>query len=289
MVLGPHARYKGVVTNDTNQPSLSPPSPDELPDPTRPVPGRDPRPRSALAVWALILSILLMLVGMFTGLFWLALVPPFILSAIAVARIKPQVSRGQGMAIAALLMSFLAGGCQFWMGSQARGFFEDTAAGVLAAAGAEDPKKVDEWLTEAKAKGGHGETIRERFRKVVEIMGPYQRKVSSRMPLLGMIPLGLPPSHVREIGGADEADESEADESEADENEAVEEEAGAAEGGEEPRLGGLWVTAEFEKGTVHVEMVISQQAPPLDPEQVQGGRASRMLEDLRFFVDAGGE
>lgn len=239
---------------------LSPPDDSEANGAVAPPPGYDTRPRAGIAVWALALAIVLMVVSAFTGFLWILLLPAAILGVIAMVRIDPAVRKGRGMAIAALVIAALAGSCQYVVARQFLSGAAEVAEGVLAAASGEDEKKIDAWLTEDAVAKGEGANIRARLAAVVERMGPWRREAETGSALLGMWSLSAVPDGVEHVGGAGEEDHT-------------------------IRPGAGWVTAHFEKGPVHVELLVNMQAlQTVDKEAYEKGHALPILDEVRFYV-----
>lgn len=236
---------------------------DESPAPTHRAPPEDRRPRSPLAVWALAASIVLAVAGLFAHFLWILLLPALVLAAVALVRIRPQQARGQGMAITALVISLLAGSCQFTLGQTLRDTSERLVGGVLAALASERPEMIEEWLTPEALESGAADRIRARYAAVVEKIGPYGREVRTGGPWAGVSGLLLAPNDVVEI------------------------EAGIGEPWSH-RTGALWAQARFGNTMVHVEALpggddIGRLVTAIEEIQKQG--SAHVLQDVRFFRD----
>jgi hypothetical protein len=217
----------------------------------------DPRPRAPIAIWALVASIALGLLSM-PGLVWAALVPAFLLAIWALFRIRPQERRGQGMAIAALVISLMAGSCSFIGARAITAGSEHVGSAILAALGSDEPTRLDGWLTEAAAKDGTAERIRKRYAATVEAVGPYQGEVGSGSILLGVVPTFVAPADVQEIGGG--------------EGEAW-----------PPSAVPLWVTARFRDATLHLGILLGDDKLESLPEFSKEAGVKRLVKDVRFY------
>jgi hypothetical protein len=220
------------------------------------------RPRSAFAVWTLVVTIVLGIGSMVTFL-WAALIPAVLLGVVALRKIKPQLMRGQVMVIVALVMSMLVGSCSYMGAKTLRDIVEHVGAGALGALGSEEPDRLDKWIAMAARDDGAAERIKKRFEAVVAANGPYQSELALPSMWLGAVPLVAPPTDVEEIGP-------------------VEGEAWTL------RPGALWFKAVFRDASVHVELFLgedAQQGMAKAATDAQGQVPSAVVHDLRFFQD----
>ena len=257
------AEYKEGVSTESPEPeSPEPESPEpESPESEAPIHVRpvDRRPRSPWSVWALATTFLFGVLGIFGGFFWTVLLVPLVVGVLALRRIRPDVSKGKGMAVLAVALSILFGSCQFMVARTARGVAEHLGAGAMAALASEEPERLNAWLTKEAVEGGAPDRIRARFAKVVEMMGPYRREVRTGSILLGALPIALPPTQAEEIGVGEEASEA-------------------------TRTGGFWVEALFEKGPVHVELRFpAESREGIEQAVDQPDKPAPVLADVHFF------
>lgn len=250
-------RYNGAVETPS-QPPLTP----DLPRGSHPAPPADARPRSRLAMWSLVLSVVLSLACFVTGLLWILLIPAALLAAWAIVRVRPEALRGQGMAIGALVLSLLMGSC-FYMGARTIG---DTsralARGVLGGLTSEsDPGRLAGWLTKEARDAGAEERLRARYAATVEALGPYANELLEETPWLGAQPYVAPPRGVQELGAGT--------------NDAY-----------APGEAAFWVRARFRDGVAHVRIHLGRD----DAEALQriitgatGAEGPAVVDDVRFF------
>ncbi|MHC5011192.1 MAG: hypothetical protein ACYTG6_09610 [Planctomycetota bacterium] len=247
----------------SDDPSLSP----TAVAPEHPAPPSDERPRSRLAILALVLSVVLGVVAM--GGLWVAVLPAIVLCAWALVRVRPQQVRGQGLVIIALVVCVVLGLVSFGFTNKARNAARNLAAGVMTALdtspatteGGTSDDPLDAWLSPAARETGAGETIRRRYAAVVDEVGPYRGEITLRSMLLGATAVMSPPLDAREIEGP-EPDE-----------------------GEPPQIA-IWARASFRDARLHVALVIGDGGPEAMAEAiVQGGRteATPLVSDVRFF------
>ena len=101
-------------------------------------------------------------------------------------------------------------------------------------------------------------------RWVVERMGPWKREADAGSALFGVLKISAVPDNVEHVG-ADATDDHTA------------------------RPGGGWLTATFEKGVVHVELVVNLDAMQnIDAEKQAKGQAIPILDEVRFYVPKAG-
>jgi hypothetical protein len=234
--------------------------------PVHRAPPKDERPRSRLAVWALVITIVLGLAAIM-GYLWAALIPAAILGAIAVVRIDPHQAKGQGMAIVAICLSVLIGSCHFLVAKAARDTALYLGRGAMAALAAEDPTKIEQWIEREALAAGAAERIRQRYAAVVEALGPSEREVLEGSLWLGVLPFKLPPPGVEKLKQFGEGD-GDGEKWEVDPD-------------------SFWVRARFARGVVHVELELADVYDGLveTAEKAQKTEPAAVLADIRFFLD----
>ncbi len=173
-------------------------------------------------MWALGLSLVLIVATILTGFMWVMLVPAVLVSGWAIATIRPDAKRGQGMAIVSLILCLLAGSCSYFGVSTLHNVLTHLARGVLgdlererteaapteapAPAGADEessdakPTPVDRWFTKAAVESGVAENVRKRYAAVREKVGAYAGEVLKESLWLGAGPYVAPPTDTEEIG-----------------------------------------------------------------------------------------
>ena len=251
--------YKDAVSTDS--PSSGFPS-EPAGTPQHRAPGRDPRPRSALAIWTLVTTILFGIGGLFT-LMPLALVPAVLLGVIGLFRIKPQFQRGNVMVIVSLIVAMALGLFAYMGASTMHEILDHVGGGALAALGSDEPDRVDKWLSAEAREDGAAELLHKRFAAAVEAFGPYQNDLELPSLWLGGVAVVAPPTDIEELG------------------------AGVGEAWT-LRPGAFWMKAVFRDGLVHVELYLgetAQEGMQKAAEDAGGQVASPVLRDLRFFKD----
>ncbi|MFV1959059.1 MAG: hypothetical protein ACC662_06560 [Planctomycetota bacterium] len=234
--------------------------------PTHRAPSPDPRPRSRLATWSLVLGLVLSVASIVLAFMWILLLPPLLLAAWALWKIRPQTVRGQGMAIAALVISLLAGSCSYISAKAMRGTAAYLGRGVLSALAGKDEGRLKAWFTKKAQDDGSMEKVRARFAAAVAEVGKYRQAVETGAPWLGARPVIYPPADVEELGGDPEHPWK-------------------------ARPGALWVLARFEKGPLHVEVKIGEggegkgDAGALEKafQGAQGQEPSAVVSDVHFL------
>jgi hypothetical protein len=236
--------------------------------PSHPAPPADTRPRSGLAIAALVVSLVLSLVALAAGA-WVALAPAVLLAAWALFSIRPERLRGQGMAIAALVVALAGGACSYMGAALLRDAARHLATSAMAALKEAPPAQgapdaadtLARWMTEAARADGAPDLVRERFRRAEEALGPATEDVGVGAFVLGARPVLFAPSEVEEI---------------------------APDVG--PRWNSpaatLWATVRFRDGPVHLALVCGSGAAMDLQEAVlaaQSRRPTGVLGDVRFF------
>ena len=220
------------------------------------------RPRSAFAVWTLVVTIVLGIGSMVTFL-WAALIPALLLGVVALRKIKPQLMRGQVMVIVAMVVALLVGSCSYMGAKTMHDIVDHVGAGALGALGSEDPDRLDPWIATVAREEGAGERIKKRFEAVVAAHGPYTGDIVLPSMWLGAVPLVAPPTDIEEITAGD---------------------------GEAWTLrpGALWFKAVFRDAQVRVELFLGDDAQAGMAKAAadsQGKVPSAVIHDLRFFRD----
>ncbi len=247
------------MTSDSPPSGLSP-EPPSAPQYRAPV--QDARPRSALAIWTLVTTIVLAIGATAFGV-WAAMIPAVFLGLVALRKIKPQLVRGQVMVIVALVMAVLAGSCSFMGARTVRGMVDHLGAGALGALGSEEPDRIDKWIATEAREDGASERFQNRFAAVVDAYGPYQGEAVLPSTWFGAAALMQPPTDVEEIG-------------------TVEGEAWTL------RRGALWFKGVFQDAEIHVEMLLGDEMWEVIAKALEDAEKqvpSPVLRDLRFFKD----
>lgn len=251
--------YKDAVSTDSPS-SGFPPEPAAAPQ--HRAPGRDPRPRSSLAIWTLVTTILFGIGALFT-LMPLALIPAILLGVIGLFRIKPQVQRGNVMVIVSLVVAMALGLFAYMGASTMHEILDHVGGGALAALNSDEPDRVDKWLSPAAREDGAAERFQERFAAAVEAFGAYQNDLELPSLWLGGVAVVAPPTDIEEIGG------------------------GVGEAWT-LRPGAFWMKGVFKDGLVHIEVYLgetAQEGMQKAAEDAGGQVPSPVLQDLRFFRD----
>lgn len=236
--------------------------------PAHPAPPPE-RPISGRAVLSFVLALVSIVVGLATGLWWVALVP-FGLALYALATVSPLLRRGRILAFLGLVLSLLVGSCTYMANESLRSVAKRGAGAILAAlsseaAADEQLRAAKPWIYKTAFDAGIFDTLRTRFEKVVAEFGPYENgSVDLASRFLGAIALTKPPEGVREIGAAPDAGL--------------------------PALGkNFWVVTRFGKSEVHVALELMGGNVSLAESMPgnSGGRPSDgmpWISDVRFFV-----
>ena len=260
MVVAPRrAEYK----NRVNQPQSPFP-----PDSARPAgshrgPPVDLRPRSTLGIWALFLSVVLALTSAMVGFVWILLLPAVLLALYGVWKIRPDVAKGQGMALIALVVALVAASGSYLGAKVFREMSTVNARGVLAGLAGTEDRRLNDWLDEEAKQDGLAETLRQRFDVVVQSVGSYQREIVEAPLLAGARGVLTPPplGSVEEIGG---------------------------DGKDPPRAleqNVLWARARFEKAVLFVELTFGQDEKRFATafQDLQSKKPLGALSDVRFW------
>ena len=222
-------------------------------------------PLSGLAVTSFVLSILLGLVAL-VGI-WASELVPILLGVFAVLTIRTNGKRGRLLAIFAIFIAFGFGACSFMMHSSGMEAFSKIPESVLTALSADeaDAGKDEElrkwaWPEGLEKNPQMLEQWRANYAKAAAAFGPWQDKLDLGVPWLGFSVLFFPPSDIEEIGGTEPMPEWTP---------------GCV----------LWVPAVFEKGIVHMAVVMQdgtvagQQAL----KEFKPDEALPIIGDVRFF------
>lgn len=264
MVVGPPGpEYKGRV----NHPDSPPPIDSSSPAGTHRGPPQETRPRSTLGLWALFLSMLLALTSTMVGFVWVLLLPAVLLAIYGVVKIRPERFRGQGMAIIALIVALMAGSCTYMFAGIFRDLSAHYAGGVLAALAGSEDRRLDDWLLESAREEGVRDTLRTRYREVVDQAGPYQKEIVQAPSLVGGRGVIYPPAPdaVEEVGG---------------------------DGKDPPRSleqNAIWARARFEREVLLVELTFGKSREGFEAglQGVQAQKAFQALSDVRFWRQIG--
>ena len=247
------------MTSDTPSSDFPPETPQP---PAHRAPMRDTRPRSGWALWTLLLTVLLGVVGFLTYS-PAAVIPAMVIGVVALVKIKPQWMRGQVMVIVSLIMAALVGSCSYMFAKSTHDVVDHIGGGVLGALGSDEPDRVDKWIAPEAREAGAADLFRERFAKVVEAYGPFQGELILPSRWIGGVTIAEAPTDIEEIGG------------------------GIGEAWA-PRTGPLWCRAVFRDGEVHLELYLGASMAEgfaKAIEATQGKTPAPVLHDLRFFKD----
>lgn len=222
-------------------------------------------PISGLAVTSFVLSILLGLVAL-VGI-WASELLPIVLGIFAILTIKKNGKRGRLLAIFAIFIAFAFGACSFMMHSSGMEAFSKIPESVLTALSAQEADEGKDaelrkwaWVEGLEKNPQMLAGWRENYARAVEAFGPWQDKLDLGVPWVGFSVLFFPPSDVEEIGSTESMPEWTP---------------GCV----------LWVPAVFEKGIVHVAVVM--QDGTVEGQQAlkdfKPDEALPIVGDVRFF------
>jgi hypothetical protein len=219
-------------------------------------------PMSGLAITAFVLSLVIGLFSM-SGV-WIANVIPLLFVVFAWPGVSSGRRRGMGFAIAALVISLLAGLGSYLIGRAIIGVFEDSLGRFVAAVDKGDEAEARQWIVSGEDADTALAHWKDRVEKVHEKFGKYEGHVTVGSGLLGpylgpLISMMMPPKDVKEIGTGDPP----------------------------PALGPgtawFWTQAAYEKGKVWVAIEIAQG----DQESMKEAGSKvrmKMFRDVRFFA-----
>jgi hypothetical protein len=223
---------------------------------------------SGLCLSAFVLALVLALAAFLS--LWPGVLLPLALSIVALFTVDTAKRRGRAFAWWALGISLGSGVWGYVLSAGTHALVDQVSNGVLAAlraAGtdADRDRLLDDWIV-ADAPAGARERIRAQHAEALRRAGPIRGAAVPATVWAGMFPHFLPPQGVKPIDGGDAKDHA-------------------------PGMA-LWVRVPFERGEVHMALVIGED----DPKKVQASLESvkqdrgftgpvRILRDLRFYAD----
>lgn len=228
------------------------------------------RPMSGLCLSAFILAIVLAVLAVLT--LWVASLLPLVLGVAGLVRVDGARFRGRALAGWAVALALGSGALGYVQTAGLNRTVERLATGVVAAFRAERPEAerdqlLEAWLVNTTGRDEVRERLQARYAAVVQRAGPATG--GPVMPGLagGIFPLTFPPADVEAIGEAS--------------------------GQADLALGGaiFWVRVPFEKGVLHLALVLGEQSlvglkEPLEKLALSDGPAP-VLRDARWFAPKG--
>lgn len=204
--------------------------------------------------------------------YWIALLLPLVLGFLAFVKIDTTKKRGRMLGLWAMIISAAGGSCTWYGTSQLGGMVEEISSSLLShlafSESAEDrAKSLRAWTwPEALEKEPKLHDIwSARYAEVVKLYGPWKETIELPSQLKGVTPLYVQPDEVVEVGTPD-----------------------ALPLGWKPGSV-LWAQAVFEKGTVHMAVVIENgEASPMTlAKNYRPGEATQLIGDIRFYRPKG--
>lgn len=259
------------------QPPFEPRRDPFAPPPGGPYDGRSPehrapadtwRPMSGLCLTAFILALVLAVLAFLS--LWVVAALPLLLAVLGITRTDSTRLRGRGLAMWAAGISVTAGGIGLVQTQSFHGLVERLAVGVVAALRAERPEEerdrlLDAWLAASTDRADVRERLQARFAAVVRRAGPAQGGPVLPSVMAGTFPIMFPPASAEPVDGERG-------------------EVGLA-------TGAFWVDVPFERGTVHMAILIGEPTiaglkEPLEKLGTASG-AVPVVRDVRFFAAKG--
>ncbi len=242
-----------------------------MPPPSHPAPPPGWRPISGLALASFLAALMLAIFAAMSGL-WIVLVLPLALGLYAFFTLDSTKKRGRMLGMWAVLISAASGSCTWYGTSQLGGMVKEVSSSLLnilafSESDEDRSKSLRAWTwPEALEKDPQlHETWNTRFASVVALYGPWKETIELPSQFEGVTPLYVAPDHVVEVGTKD-----------------------ALPLGWKPGSV-LWARAVFEKGTIHVAVVLENgEASPLTlAKNYRPGEATQLIGDLRFYRPKG--
>lgn len=276
--MSPKGRYNEPLVEQYDPPQLNPAPGDpangspSAPAHRAPPPGW--RPMSGIALTAFILSILIGLATLFTGLWWMAVLP-LALGIWGMRRAVPTHFRGRGFAIAAVVLSIFFGAFALFttmhLVKEVKRMTAELGR-IMSAdrmAPEEQRRRLNEWIHDRVVDQGIAEAAMERFKQVEAELGEYQGAEDPASIMSGMVALMLPPSDPNLYEAGDKT---------------------RGVPGFAPEKMALWGRMRFERGTAYVGMFLysSGGKPAGFQDAMTEGGSARIFSDIRFYIPPGG-
>ena len=161
------------------------------------------RPLSGWAVLSLVLALIGVVVGLFTWLWWVALVPLALGIGVLVG-VSPRERRGRILAVFALILALFSGPCVYVLNNQMRGSVARATTAILGAldstSGDEAQQRaLERWLYKPALERGVVDTLRQRHAALTERFGRFAPPVEAGSLFGGVVALVSPPEGVVEV------------------------------------------------------------------------------------------